>query len=120
MNDEQVERILVELTATRKSFDAAINQIKWNRINTTIQYVLIAIVALMFGFGIRYYLDEKQATCERGNELRAKIVNSLDTNAAAIGIALVIVTDAPNEKFIEYMEAYGEQEKSPALELRDC
>lgn len=120
MNDEQVERILAELVTTRKSFDAAIGQIRWNRINTAIQYVLLALVVIMFSLGTRYYLDEKRATCERGNELRLSIVDSLDSNAAAIGLALVIVTDASEESFKEYMDAYNQQEPPPALGVRDC
>lgn len=120
MNDEQVERLLTELSETRKSFDAAIGQIKWNRINTIIQYVLLAIVLVMIVLGVSYYLDEQRAACIRGNDLRTSIQNSLDSNAAAIGTALVIVADAPKEKFIEYMEAYAQQEKPPALKTREC
>ena len=120
MNDDQIERLLAELTATRKSFDAAVTTIRWTRINTIIQYVLLSVVAGMIIFGVLYYLDDKQESCERGNELRVAIRDSLDSNAASIGIALSIVTDAPHERFEEYMEAYNQQEKPPALDLRNC
>lgn len=120
MNDDQVERLLKELVETRKSFDKAAEQIRWNRINTIIQYCLTAVIVVMIILGVSYYLDEKQATCERGNDLRRAIDHSLNSNAHAIGTALVIVTNASDEKFNEYMEAYNQQDKPPALKLRDC
>ncbi len=120
MNDEQVEQLLVELGKTRQSFEKAIGQIKWNRINTFIQYGMLALLLVMVVCGIVYYLDDKQEACERGNEFRVAIQNSLDSNAASIGIALTIVTGASEERFLEYMEAYNQQEKPDILELRDC
>lgn len=120
MNDTQVERLLDELARTRESFDTAITQIKWNRINTVIQYCLIVAMFVMGTLGAIYYLDEKHAQCERGNDLRMSITNSLDANAAAIGIALATVSGAPDDAFREYMEVYSEQDKPSALELREC
>jgi hypothetical protein len=127
MQDEQVERLLEELVRTRESFDsatvsfdAAIKQIKWNRINTIIQYALIAIVLIMLFFGSIYYLGEKNASCERGNDLRSDISDSLDSNALAIGAALVIVTGAPQERFDDYIDAYAQQNKPEVLTLRNC
>jgi len=120
VNDEQVERILTELTKTRESFEAAINQIRWNRINTAIQYVLLAVVVVMLGVGVKYYLDEKQLSCERGNDLRQDIQSSLDSNAASIGATLVIVTDAPEGIFQEYLDIYNQQNEPEVLRLRSC
>jgi hypothetical protein len=134
MNDELVERLLEEVVATRTlfatateaftdattSFNEATGHIKWNRTNTVIQYVLIVAVALIMALGFVYYKDDKRETCERGNDLRMSIQNSLDANAAAIGVALVIVADAPEGTFQEYMKAYQEQDKPEALKTREC
>jgi len=127
MNDELAEKLLTELVETRKSFTTATEsfntataQIKWNRINTVIQYVLIAVVAIMLGLGVTYYMDEKQAACERGNDLRVQIALSLDFNATAIGAALAVVSGASPETFDDYMDVYENQEKPPILELREC
>lgn len=127
MRDEQVERILAELANTRESFDnataafnTAINQIRWNRINTIIQYCLLGLVLIMLVLGGLYYLGEKQDECERDNTLRSNISSSLDSNAIAIGTALVIVTNAPQERFDEYIQAYAKQNKPEVLALREC
>lgn len=120
MNDELVERLLDELSATRQSFDAATAQIKWNRRNTIIQYILIAVVLIMLFGGLVYYLDDQKASCEHDNDLRISISNSLDSNAWAIGVALAVVSNASDETFREYMEVYGKQDKPQVLELRDC
>jgi hypothetical protein len=127
MNENQIDQLLQELVSTRKSFDAATasfnaatRQIRWNRINTTIQYVLIFVVAVMFCFGVVYYLDQQRESCERGNALRTSIKDSLDSNAIAIGVALAVVSDAPEGKFQEYLNEYGKQEKPEALKLRNC
>ena len=134
MNDELVERLLEEVAATRKlfatateafttattSFNDAARSINWNRRNTIIQYVLISIVVLMLAGGTIYYTSEKTAACERGNDLRLDITSSLDDNAAAIGFALAVVSDAPDEKFQEYMDVYNDQAKPEVLELREC
>lgn len=120
MNDEQTERLIEELSRTRESFDEAIRQIKWNRINTVIQYIMLVVVVIILIFGASYYLDEKKASCERGNELRSDISNSLDTNARAVGAALVIVTGASPERFAEYVDAYNQQDKPEVLKLRSC
>ena len=127
MNDELVERLLAELVETRKSFadatvsfNKATSQIKWNRVNTAIQYILIvAVVIIMAAMGI-YYMDERKEACERGNTLRAQIAISLDYNAAAIGAALAAVTGASPETLQDYMDAYNSQEKPPVLHLREC
>lgn len=128
MTDEQLERFIQEMVKTRESFDTAtetfskaIKQIKWNRVNTIIQYVLIAIVLVMFGLGIRYYLEEKQASCERSNDFRVSVQSSMVSNARAIGVALAVVTGAPDSRFQEYMDAYNEAQDTPdILDLREC
>ena len=127
MKDEMAEQLLAELIATRKSFSdatnsfsTAIDQIKWNRRNTVIQYVLIAVVICMIGFGVAYYLDEKHAACERSNDLRLAVMISLDHNAASIGAALGIVTGASPDTVADYMQAYFDQPEPPGLELREC
>lgn len=134
MNDELVERLLEEVVETRKlfatatetfstatqSFNNATKHIKWNRRNTVIQYVLISVVVMMLCVGVVYYNSERKASCHRGNDLRLDISSSLDSNAAAIGVAIAIVSAAPEEKFEEYMDIYNEQEKPEVLELREC
>lgn len=127
MKDELAEQLLNELVETRKSFSnatnsfsTAVNQIKWNRRNTVIQYALIAVVIIMICLGVAYYLDDRHAACQRGNDLRLSIMISLDHNAASIGAALGVVTGASPEKVNEYMDAYYRQPKPPGLELRDC
>lgn len=120
MDAGQVDRLLDELGKTRTSFDEAIKQVKWNRINTIVQYVLIAIVIFMLGFGVIYYLNEKKMACVRGNELRVDIQESLDSNAASIGAALVVVAHASNEDFQKYLDVYNQQNKPEVLNLRSC
>jgi Mn2+/Fe2+ NRAMP family transporter len=134
MNEDLVEHLLGEVVVTRQqfttateafttateAFNDATKHIKWNRINTIIQYVLISVVVLMLGAGAVYYTSEKKASCVRGNDLRLDITSSLDSNAAAIGFAIAIVSAAPDEKFKEYMEVYDDQPKPKVLELREC
>lgn len=127
MNDEQAERFITELIETRRvfndameTFKGATNSIRWTRINTTVQYVLLVAVLFLYTFGAAYYINDKHASCVRGNDLRVSIGDSLDANATAIGVALTVVTEAPQEKFEQYLEVYNRQPKPPALELRDC
>ena len=120
MKEEQVDRLLEELARTRESFDQAIKSIKWNRFNTIVQYVLISVIVVMLAVGTNYWVAEKRASCERGNDLRRDIQNSLDKNAGAIGIALTIVTGAPDERLQEYIDAYNQQDKPAVLRLREC
>lgn len=120
MNERQVDRLLDELVKTRESFDRATAQIRWNKLNTAILYALVSVILVMIGLGVKYYFDQRRVDCERGNDLRAQIVISLDYNAAAIGSALASVSGASPEVFNQYMDAYGDQEKPPILQLRDC
>jgi hypothetical protein len=127
MNDELAEKLLVELAETRQSFvtaaeafDKAIKQIRWNRVNTAIQYLLLFVVIIMIGFAVDYYFDDKRESCERGNELRSSIVTYSEHEAARIGIALTVVTGASEDKFEEYMEAFRSQDVPEAFQLRDC
>lgn len=120
MDDAQVELLLSELSETRKSFDAAIGAIRWNRINTIIQYILIVIVMVMSLLGVVYYLDQRREDCERDNSTRAAFEDSLDANAAAIGVALATVSGAEAAVFQEYLEVYAAQPKPEALQPRSC
>lgn len=131
MNEERIERLLDELESTRKTFEAAgktfetaVKQIKWNKINTIIQYTMLVVVGFMLIFGFFYYLRDKKAACQRGNQTRTAIQVSLDNNARAIGIALVIVADVPQEEIPqileEYMEVYLEQADPEILQHREC
>lgn len=120
MDEDLVEQLLQELRETRKTFEHAIVAIRWNKINTIVQYVLISVVVLMLVFGVLYYLDDKREACERGNATRASIQISLDAHAAAIGTALAIVTDAPDARLQEYLEAYADQADPEILKPRQC
>jgi hypothetical protein len=120
MNDEQLDQLLSELSKTRESFDSVVKTIRWTRINTIVQYALLAVVLIMGSLGVAYYLDDKRENCERGNEFRASIDNTMTANAAAIGAALVTVTGASHEDFLEYMEAYNHQPRPEILKPRSC
>ena len=120
MNDELVEQLLAELSETRKSFDAAIKTIKWNRFNTVVQYCLIVAVFLLGTFFVIYYVDDQHEACVRGNELRAAVTQGDTSTAEAIGIALTVLTEAPQETLQEYLDIYNQQDRPPALEMRDC
>lgn len=120
MDDAQVEELLSELSKTRESFEKAIGAIRWNKINTVIQYCLILVVAVMMGLGVVFYLDQRQEDCERGNETRAAISGSLDSNATAIGVALATVAGASADTFQEYLDVYNSQPKPEVLQPREC
>jgi hypothetical protein len=120
MNDELVEQLLSELSKTRESFDSVVKTIRWTRANTIIQYVLLTIVLIMGAVGVIYYADDKREQCERGNEFRVAISNSIDSNAAAIGLTLVEMTGSSPERFEEFLEVYQSQAKPEILEPREC
>jgi hypothetical protein len=120
MNDEQLDQLLLELGKTRESFDSVVKTIKWTRINTIVQYALLAVVLVMGCLGVIYYLDDKRENCERGNEFRAAIDNTMTENATAIGAALVIVAGASHDDFLAYMEAYNDQPRPEILKPRSC
>lgn len=127
MNDELVNELIEELRSTRASFDnanavfdAAIKSIKWNRINTIILYSLIGLVFILGVFGLTNYFNNRKNDCERGNEFRSTVAVGMEQNAFAIGTALAIVFDAPQEKFDEYYEAYKAQGPTQIIHLREC
>lgn len=128
MNDDQVERLLSELASTRQSFDQAndvfikaIGSIRWNRINTAILYSLIVAVFIIGALGAANYFSYRRDACERGNALRITVAAGMEQNAFAIGTALAIVFDAPEERLNEYLQAYNDQKPTNSiLHLREC
>jgi hypothetical protein len=120
MNDELVEQLLSELSKTRESFDSVVKTIRWTRFNTIVQYALLVMVLIMGGIGVAFYLDDKQEQCERDIKFRDAIADSVDSNAMAIGLALVEVSGASPDRFQDYVEAYQHQDQPEILELRSC
>lgn len=134
ITEGQLNSLIGEFSETRKSFDRAtaqfgeaVHQIKWNRRNTKIQYVLIILMVIAYISGVLFYVqdqhdyrEDQTEACERGNEVREQIAVSLDAHAVAIGVALTAVSDAPQEKFDQYLEVYRQQPRPEALELREC
>lgn len=134
ITEEQLTQLIGEFSETRKSFDQAtekfgeaVHQIKWNRRNTKIQYALIVLVVIAYISGVLFYIQDQEdyrsdqrAACVRGNEIREQISVSLDSHATAIGVALTVVSEAPQEKFEQYLEIYRQQPKPEALVLREC
>lgn len=128
MNDEQVDKLLTELAKTRESFDKAndvftkaIGSIRWNRINTLILYFLIVAVFVIGALGAVNYNNYKRDACERGNVLRITVASGMEQNAFAIGTALAIVFNAPEERLDQYLQAYNDQKPTdPILKLREC
>lgn len=128
MNEEQVETLLNELRATRASFDAAnevfsaaIKSIKWNRINTAIQYCLIVLVFVFGAIATMSYINYKDASCDRSNDLRITVAAGMEQNAFAIGSALAVVFNADQESLEKYLQAYNDQRPTrEILQLRNC
>ena len=120
MDEDQLERLLVELAATRASLDAATKAIKWNKINTIIQYCLLFAVFVMGTVGVVYYFDDRRRNCEAGNETRQAINEAIDVKAAAIGFAIAVVSNAPEEALERYLEIYNEQADPAILSPREC
>lgn len=120
MNAEQVDRLIDELSETRKSLDSAVKAIRWNKINTVIQYVLLFAVFLMGTIGVAYYFNDRRDQCDRDNNLRAAVNDSFDTQAGSIGIALSVVSNASPEKLQQYIEVYRNQPRPEALSQRSC
>jgi len=119
MNDELLGELISELRETRKSFEDAIQSIKWNKRNTVIQYVLIVVVFFLGAIGVINYMNYKQQSCERGNELKIAVDHGQRENAFAIGAALAVVFNAPQERLDQYLAAYDEQ-RPERIELREC
>jgi hypothetical protein len=122
-----VNELLEELVLTRESFvtanhafERAINAIRWNRINTIIQYALIILVFVLGWVGVMNYMNYRQQNCERSNEQRLTIQASMQQNAFAIGVALQTVFNAPDERFQEYLDAYNAQTPQEAFAIREC
>ena len=127
MDDRQLDELIFELSETRKSFDAAnltfqaaVSSIKWNKINTIILYTAVVLMLLMGIVGVRFYFDERKATCVEHNEIRAATVSGDMETAYAIGIALESVSGASHTEFEEYLRIVREQPIAPALQTRDC
>lgn len=117
---EELRQTRIEFSAASDYFSQAVGQIKWNRRNTIIQYVLSTVLAVVMIAGGLFYWQEHHEQCLERNEIRSTIVESLDDHARAIGLALVAVTNAPPEKVEEYMASYRNQFHPPILELQDC
>lgn len=128
MNDEQVEKLLHELSETRLAFDRAnevfskaITSIKWNRFNTIVQYGLIVLVFIFGTIATMSYVSYRDASCERGNDLRITVAAGMEQNAFAIGSALAVVFNAPQERLEQYLKAYNDQRPTrEILVLREC
>jgi hypothetical protein len=119
VNDDQVDRILAELSETRDSFDQAIRSVKWNRVNTITQYCLIVLVFILGGLAFLNYVNDNRINCERGNEFRISIAQSQQDNALSIGVALSAVLGGSQEDVERYMEAYMDT-RPETLPLREC
>lgn len=120
MNDEQVDKLIAELAATRKSLDAAVTTIRWNKVNTIIQYVLIVLVFIIGAVGIGYYFDQRHEDCVRGNETREAINKRVDASAAAVGVAIATLGDIPQETVDQYVELYRITVEPTVLQPRSC
>lgn len=127
MNDEQADKLLQELASTRESFDKtsktfedAVSSIRWNRINTIIQYCLIVVVFLLGALGFAFYSNEQREECEEANLFRITVVEAMEENAFSIGAALAIVFNASDESLNEYLQAYTDQHTEDRFPLREC
>jgi predicted negative regulator of RcsB-dependent stress response len=119
MNDELLGELISELKETRTSFNDAINSIKWNKRNTVIQYILIVVVFFLGALAFISYRNYQQQSCERSNELKIAVDTSSRENAFAIGAALAVVFNAPQERLDQYVAAYNDQ-RPQRIELREC
>lgn len=119
MNDEQVDKLIDELSKTRTSFDTAIKSVKWNRINTIILYSLIVMVFVLGALGVLFYFDEKRESCQEHNQMRTETALAEKQNAVFIGIALAEVSGASQDTFLKYLDVY-ESQGSSGPQLREC
>lgn len=119
MNDELLGELISELRDTRASFNDAINSIKWNKRNTVIQYILIVVVFFLGALALISYQNYQHQTCERSNDLKITVDNGMRENAFAIGAALAVVFNAPQERLDQYLAAYDEQ-RPERITLREC
>jgi len=120
VNDELVNELLTELKETRKSFEGVIKSVKWNRRNTAIQYFLLVLVFFLGAIGTMNYFNYRQDACERSNNLRVTLQESMSQNAFAIGVALQSVFNAPEERLNQYLEAYNAQRPTEPFGERKC
>lgn len=118
--EEQLETLIEELRLTRGTFDRAVSTIHWNKINTIIQYVALAMILILGAVCFVWYLDEKHDSCVEHNDIRRATVNEMESTAAAIGIALQTVSGADHAQFQLYMETYIEQAEHEDLVQREC
>ena len=116
----KVDELLTELAGTREEFSKVVSSIKWNRINTIIQYCLIVIVFLIGSAVVANYVSYRNAACNRSNELKTYVSQSQDNNALAIGVALAAVLGGSEEQLQQYLDVYNVQQKDQVLELREC
>ena len=120
MNEEQVDELLGELARTRDSFDSAIGAVKWNKINTFIQYCLIAIVFLFGALGIRYYVDDRHDTCVAGNEFRRTMIAAQEKYALNFATALAAKLKGDEQDVQDFMDIYGDLPVPEVLITREC
>lgn len=127
MNDAQVDRLLEELSKTRESFDnanivftKAISSIKWNRFNTIVLYSLMGLIFLIGAITVANYVNDRRVACENRNDLRITVAQGMEANALAIGAALAIVFEAPQEELDKYLNAYNEQRAPESIQFEEC
>jgi hypothetical protein len=117
---EALNELTAELKSTRESFDDAIKSVRWNKINTSIQYGLIAIV-VVFGFlGFRFYQDDRHDACVATNEFRQTIVAAQEKYALNFATALAKKLNGDSEDVREFMLIYSSLPTPEVLVQKEC
>jgi hypothetical protein len=98
------------------SFSKAISSIRWNRINTAIQYFLIALFFVLGSVIFINYRSDKHDACVARNEL----ATVQERNTLAIGAALATMFNADSSQVDRYMDLYREQNPLRDLNLQEC
>lgn len=120
MNEEQVDKLLVELALTRDSFNKSINSVRWNKINTIIQYVLIAMVFVVGGLVYKNYQNDQHTACVSSNLFRTTVVNAQQVYVENIARALAKKLNGTEQDVQEFMQIYSEEPIPKVLQLREC
>ena len=120
MNEEQVDQLLAELAQTRDAFSTAIGSVRWNKVNTIIQYCLLAILLFIGGLVYKNYRDDQHAACVSANEFRVTIVNAQQVYVENVARALAKKLGGDEADVRDFMEIYSQQPLPEVLKLREC